>query len=121
MIRAYCSTAVVGVAVAASANQDPEIVALLLDSSADLEARDQFGRPPLHNATRNNKNPAIAELPLYRGTDLNSRTTTSKPLGIVPKTTMHWREPRSIGASIVCGSIDGSELVLLEQQGHIAR
>lgn len=59
---------------AAAFNDDPEIISLLVDAGADLEARDkEWGATPLHWAAWSNNNPTIATALLGGGAELNAR------------------------------------------------
>lgn len=51
----------------------PELVALLLDRSADIEARDQDGKTPLHYAAAISKTPKSTALLLDRGANIGAR------------------------------------------------
>ena len=57
----------------ASANDKSEVVALLLDGGADIEARDGDGWTPLHIAVEKNK-PEVVTLLLDRGANIEART-----------------------------------------------
>ena len=44
-----------------------------LEAGADVNARDQAGRSPLHNATALNSDPAVTEALLAAGADVNAQ------------------------------------------------
>ena len=67
---------------AASATDDPLIVAALLEAGADLRARNVDGAEPLHGAA-NNENPDITESLLAAGADVHARTYSRR-------TALHW-------------------------------
>ena len=55
-------------------NEEPAVIALLLDSGADIHARDyDTGWTPLHWAARYNGEPSVIALLLDRGADSDAR------------------------------------------------
>lgn len=58
---------------AATYNQHPDVVRMLLEAGADLEAHDTFGLTPLHRAAAHNQNPAITQALVDGGADLEAR------------------------------------------------
>ena len=54
-------------------NDNPEMVELLLDRGANIEAQDDYGSTPLHLATTIGNNPEVAALLLNRGADIEAR------------------------------------------------
>ena len=63
---------------AARHNQNPKVLALILDRGADINARDERRRTPLHCATRHNQQPEVLALLLDRGADINARDDRGK-------------------------------------------
>jgi len=55
--------------VAAAFSKSPEIVTLLLEKGAEIEARDERGMTPLMHAARSSKTPEIVTLLLGKGAD----------------------------------------------------
>ena len=49
------------------------MIGLLLAAGADVNARGEYGRTPLHSAARFNENPAMIEALLEAGADVNAR------------------------------------------------
>ena len=58
---------------AAAYTADPEVITLLLDKGADLEARSSYDRTPLHWAALSNAEPAIIARLLAHGANVNAR------------------------------------------------
>jgi ankyrin repeat protein len=56
----------------AASNENPEVLTLLLDAGADVNARDFDGVTPLHMAA-SNENPEVLTLLLDAGADVNAR------------------------------------------------
>ena len=59
----------------AATEDEPEVVALLLDRGADIEAHNEKGATPLHVAAAHNK-PEVVALLLDRGADIEARSAT---------------------------------------------
>ena len=58
---------------AAASNDDPEVIAVLVEAGADLEASlPPLNRTPLHSAARHNRNPEIVRVLLRYGADVNA-------------------------------------------------
>ena len=68
---------------AARGNENPAVIAALVDAGADLKARTEGGLTPLHWAARGNENPAVIAALLDAGADLKARTEG----GLTP---LHW-------------------------------
>ena len=58
---------------AAGGNEDPAVVAALLEAGADVNARGISDRTPLHRAAAGNENPPVIALLLRAGADVNAR------------------------------------------------
>ena len=59
---------------AARGNENPAVIAALVDAGADLKARTGYGLTPLHAAAISNANPAVITALLDAGADPNART-----------------------------------------------
>lgn len=57
---------------AARSNENPQVLALLLDHGADVNARDKYNSTPLHDATYN-ENPDVLDLLIDHSADVNAR------------------------------------------------
>ena len=63
---------------AARFNENPAVIAALLDAGAEIEARNEDGHTPLHRAARLNKNPAVIAALLDAGADPEARDEAGK-------------------------------------------
>ena len=63
---------------AAGSNQNPGVIAALLDAGADPSARDKDGKTPLHDAARSNQNPDVIAALLDAGADPSARDKDGK-------------------------------------------
>ena len=59
-------------------NENPAVIAALLDAGADLKARDKLGLTLLHWAATSNENPAVITVLLDAGADPKARDKVGK-------------------------------------------
>ena len=59
--------------VAAAYNQDPEVITVLLQAGASINAQNKYGETPLVVAAGYNQNPAVIAVLLKAGADINAR------------------------------------------------
>ena len=52
----------------------------MLDGGGDVKAMDRDDRTPLHSAAESNSDPAVFELLLEHGADVNARMTSGETL-----------------------------------------
>ena len=85
--------------VAVAWSEMPEVVNLLLDRGADIEARAKNGGTPLHGSARYGKTPEVAELLLNRGADIEARDRRGQ-------TPLHWAAGNSETPEVVAVLLD---------------
>ncbi|MYJ60601.1 MAG: hypothetical protein F4094_09080 [Synechococcus sp. SB0672_bin_6] len=73
-----CNNSVYTLLHSAAHNENPEIVKLVLDTGADIEARDSIGRTPLHDAVWFNKNSEVVKVLLDAGANMKAKTRDGK-------------------------------------------
>ena len=63
---------------AAWENQNPEVIKVLLEAGANVDARDKWGLTPLMQAARKNQNPEVIKVLLDGGADGKIRCKNGK-------------------------------------------
>jgi ankyrin repeat protein len=63
---------------AASNNQNPEVIAMLLKAGDDINAKDKNGGTPLMYAAKNNQNPGVITTLLKAGADGKAKNSEGK-------------------------------------------
>ena len=65
--------------VAAAFNENPEVVELIIERGADINAKNSYnGMTPLHWAARGNENPKIVELLIDSGANINAKSDSGQ-------------------------------------------
>lgn len=98
---------------AAAFNDDPDVISLLLDTGADLNARDkEWQATPLHWAAWSNANPGVIIALLEGGADLNCRDARDS-------TPLHAAAEQSNNPDIVLTLLDSGADTNLRDAGKL--
>ncbi len=97
---------------AASSNENPNVIKVLLDAGVDVNTRSRDGSTSLHWAVAGNKNPKITNVLLDAGADVNARSRGGD-------TPLHWassqnENPEIINVLLKCGA----KLEVRNKWGH---
>ncbi len=98
---------------AAAFNDDPDVITVLIEAGAELEARDkEWGATPLHWAAWSNDNPGIIIALLDGGADLFARD-------IRDSTPLHAAAEQSNNPAIVAALLDSGADINLRDAGRL--
>ena len=98
---------------AAAFNDDPDVISVLVDGGANLEAKDkEWGATPLHWAAWSNGNPGIIIALLDGGADLNARDARNS-------TPLHAAAEQSNNPAIVLALLDSGADVSVRDAGKL--
>ena len=93
--------------IAASGNENPDVIATLIKAGADVNAKTGYGETPLHCAASNNENPDVIATLIKAGADVNAKNEYgATPLDV----SRSFNKPKNATALKFAGGKRGEDL-----------